>query len=694
MRNRARGVLTLAGVLAMILAMTTNARAVEVVNRTADNLKGGDIRNILFTIPEDYPWIWRMTAVTADGWVHVPDTQSPDESPWVPTGFTGKSGYWTSIEIESSDTPERNFQQTFSGQIRPDAAGGGEPQQHSFTIEARAGEYFVEPTRSSVCVGNNITLTASDHNGNPVVSTWSISSTDDISPSDIFNGSYQSSSVTFSSTEPGEYTVTGTNAGNSEQTDSAKAFFLKVELDVPTDCKVPTVEGLVAQWPHTSIWTPFVGYQEPAVPDYITKDATSIHVNLLPYSAYEMDYSLKRIFPSQTQTIDDSPKSGGVFEYEINDSKWHANANWGPCASQIYIDNIGSYVQLPFYGTFHPNDLDHYIHHIPLLAQVVETENKINAGLQSVVGAVGLPPSVAPSLPFKIEDNLTEKFESFQASITRLHRVWLLDCCERAEKDHRRLEFSFSDQWDIVAEDNAMAAAIAERIYGIVIPDWWKPALDKQYFDIEGLTDGFNPANLLKDIIAGAISSVLSDSLQSNVSVDINNLTRQLEFCAEQGYPKSVAEWETLGSAGISGYAIATASIDFEDRVPVALDNFIADLVDDPNWGWSQIHVLPFHIAMDLQFQGGSFGPYQGVSPSVYLKNKRVTTANAGARTAFAIQPRGGGDLTLWSRKVTGWMPLITDELEHTGDFVMPYFVNEEDEVHIAVRDDDFNPCE
>jgi hypothetical protein len=225
-------ILTLAFGLAMILAMTTNARAVEVVNRTADNLKGGDIRNILFTIPEDYPWIWRMTAVTADGWVHVPDTQSPDESPWVPTGFTGKSGYWTSIEIESSGTPERNFQQTFSGQIRPDAAGGGEPQQHSFTIIARAGEYFVEPTRSFVCVDNDITLTAYDIDRNTVNSTWSISPADGVSRLYQFDGTYESSSVTFSSTEPGEYTVTGTNVGNSEQSDSAVVTFVEVELSI------------------------------------------------------------------------------------------------------------------------------------------------------------------------------------------------------------------------------------------------------------------------------------------------------------------------------------------------------------------------------------------------------------------------------------------------------------------------------
>ena len=61
--------------MAMMVAITTNAEDVAVVNETADNLKGGDVRDIEFTAPEDYSWMWRMTAATADGWEHVPDTQ-------------------------------------------------------------------------------------------------------------------------------------------------------------------------------------------------------------------------------------------------------------------------------------------------------------------------------------------------------------------------------------------------------------------------------------------------------------------------------------------------------------------------------------------------------------------------------------------------------------------------------------------
>jgi hypothetical protein len=217
----------------MMLVITTNAEDVAVVNETADNLKGGDVRDIEFTAPEDYSWMWRMTAATADGWEHVPDTQYPAASPWTPTGFIGSSGYWTSVEIADSDTPERNFQQEFSGQLRRDTGGGGsggKPRDHHFTINARAGEYFVEPTRSVVCAENDITLTAYDSDRNTVVSTWNISPTDGVSPLNIFDGIHESSSITFSSTEPGEYTVTGTNADNAEQSDSAAVTFFKVEI--------------------------------------------------------------------------------------------------------------------------------------------------------------------------------------------------------------------------------------------------------------------------------------------------------------------------------------------------------------------------------------------------------------------------------------------------------------------------------
>ena len=151
MRKATGSILTAATVLAMVLTMVVYGNDFNIVGyeHEESNLKGGDIRKIQFTAPETETWSWKLTAETASGWVHVPDTQYPNSSSWQFTGFwylegfTGNSGIWTSFKTKDSETPERNFQIQFTGRIRQDGTGPGGSQEHTFTIDSRAGEYFV-----------------------------------------------------------------------------------------------------------------------------------------------------------------------------------------------------------------------------------------------------------------------------------------------------------------------------------------------------------------------------------------------------------------------------------------------------------------------------------------------------------------------------------------------------------------------
>jgi hypothetical protein len=104
--------------------------------------------------------------------------------------------------------------------------------------------------------------------------------------------------------------------------------------------------------------------------------------------------------------------------------------------------------------------------------------------------------------------------------------------------------------------------------------------------------------------------------------------------------------------------------------------------------------VLPFHIKTVVDWQGGSFGTFQGGIPSVYLKNKKVITAKTGARTAIAIWPHDDGNPDLLGRKVKSWDPIATESMSNMTDFDTPYWLDEELVVPIAIRDYDFDPCD
>ncbi len=196
----------------------------------------GDHLNVVFTVPDATSWSWKLTATAGSGWRHIDGTQTPSSGDWVPDAFSGNPGYWKSATVDDN-SPWRNFQQPFHGKLSPvgEGEGPGEPYIGEYDIDAVTdSEYFVLPTLSYVCAGEEVTLTAYSEpmqdpdNPPPTVnSTWEINKTDGITPDPFPDGH----SVTFTASEPDTYTVKGASTSDSDLTDSAQVNVVKIELE-------------------------------------------------------------------------------------------------------------------------------------------------------------------------------------------------------------------------------------------------------------------------------------------------------------------------------------------------------------------------------------------------------------------------------------------------------------------------------
>ncbi len=164
------------------------------------------------------------------GWEHIDNTQQPKNMPWKPE-FSKSSVSWSvaAVTNDNIQLPEREFQFTFSRDLRPTGDGPGGPYIGKWSIQAAAEtDYMVIPAYTNQGVGTEVTFSAIDEQSNAVVSVWSISPTNGVSPYPLPNGS----SVTFSSTNPGPYTVTGQSTGTSKSAD-AMVDVLSVDIVKP-----------------------------------------------------------------------------------------------------------------------------------------------------------------------------------------------------------------------------------------------------------------------------------------------------------------------------------------------------------------------------------------------------------------------------------------------------------------------------
>ena len=249
MKNIIQRILTITGAAVMLCTVLEPVNAedppVTEVNHTVTELKGGDYRHVVFVAPEDYPWDWKMKAITKAEWSHRPGTQIPDNAQWTTHDFEGSSGYWTAT-INEGNLPEKNFQVLFYGKLsKSTEPGPGDAPEYDFHIEAAGGEYRVLPDPSFICVDEEVTLKAlgpssGDPGGEsePIPSYWSLPPG---SPENVeLTPSEDKTRATFTASEPGEYTVEGESMANSEHTDTASVTAVEVDIYGPS----LTTEGM------------------------------------------------------------------------------------------------------------------------------------------------------------------------------------------------------------------------------------------------------------------------------------------------------------------------------------------------------------------------------------------------------------------------------------------------------------------
>jgi hypothetical protein len=219
------GARVLIGLLAAcaLWGMSHERAAAQGTHRT-ERVKGGDVKNVTFSAPGTAEWCWRMTAVAETDWEHIDKTQRPSYPPWVPKDFSTETGYWISTGV-TEDSPERHFQVAFSGLMLPQKPQGGRGGAPAFVIEARTdSEYFVLPSYSIACVGQEVALRAVNEEGEPVMSNWQVAGPQE------FSGS-NTETITFTPTEPGEYLVKGTRVDSPNLSDIARVAINRVDLD-------------------------------------------------------------------------------------------------------------------------------------------------------------------------------------------------------------------------------------------------------------------------------------------------------------------------------------------------------------------------------------------------------------------------------------------------------------------------------
>jgi hypothetical protein len=220
------GARVLIGLLAAcaLWGMSYEPAAAQGTHRT-ERVKGGDVKNVTFSAPGTAEWCWRMTAVAETDWEHIDKTQRPSYPPWVPKDFSTETGYWISTGV-TEDSPERHFQVAFSGLMLPQKPQGGRGGAPAFVIEARTdSEYFVLPSYSIGCVGQEVALRAVNEEGEPVMSNWQVAGPQE------FSGA-NTETITFTPTEPGEYLVKGTRVDSPNLSDIARVTVLKMDLDI------------------------------------------------------------------------------------------------------------------------------------------------------------------------------------------------------------------------------------------------------------------------------------------------------------------------------------------------------------------------------------------------------------------------------------------------------------------------------
>ncbi|MFU8778446.1 MAG: hypothetical protein ACNA7M_12360 [Roseovarius sp.] len=227
------GARVLIGLLAAcaLWGMSHERAAAQGTHRT-ERVKGGDVKNVTFSAPGTAEWCWRMTAVAETDWEHIDKTQRPSYPPWVPKDFSTETGYWISTGV-TEDSPERHFQVAFSGLMLPQKPQGGRGGAPAFVIEARTdSEYFVLPSYSIACVGQEVVLRAVNEEGEPVMSNWQVAGPQE------FSGS-NTETITFTPTEPGEYLVKGTRVDSPNLIDIARVTVLS-SVDIKRDGNVIT----------------------------------------------------------------------------------------------------------------------------------------------------------------------------------------------------------------------------------------------------------------------------------------------------------------------------------------------------------------------------------------------------------------------------------------------------------------------
>lgn len=160
-------------------------------------------------------------------------TQKPNTMPWLPH-FTKASGYWSVPAVTNANyqLPEREFQITFEGDLIP-VGPGEQPYIGEWSIEAEAAtEYMVLPQKKIRCVGTEVTFSAEDEEGNKVVSNWTVSG----GPQSFSTNN--STFITFTPEQPGNYTIEGTSTGTGKS-DSATLTTIKVATEtvatIPAD---------------------------------------------------------------------------------------------------------------------------------------------------------------------------------------------------------------------------------------------------------------------------------------------------------------------------------------------------------------------------------------------------------------------------------------------------------------------------
>lgn len=237
--------------LAILGSMTPGYGAGPTITETVTNIEDKGSYSAEFQAPEyDPPWSWKLTAQTSGNWRHIQNTQHSPAG-WTASDFASSAGYWSFQVTSGNVSVWRQFQNIqFSGSLRP-VGEGEEPYTGSFDIAANTdGAYFVEPTSSIACVDGNATFSAKDGNGTAVNSTWTYNGTG--------NGTFEPSSgtpssVTFSADQPGNYTVSGENAEDEEQTDSAEVSFVKYEAGKLARILIPYTEALGETFYHHDV---------------------------------------------------------------------------------------------------------------------------------------------------------------------------------------------------------------------------------------------------------------------------------------------------------------------------------------------------------------------------------------------------------------------------------------------------------